>query len=161
MNHYIHDFSSASHVLLGRCGRNHLLSRLCQHYWLISANAAARKRISPCVTCRWSTLTRSLPVYNVGVDVFGPFEVKMSCRFVKGYLVIFTCMSSKAEHLEVTYSLDTSSCIHALCRLIARRDQVSHFRLDNRYSCCSASRCGVGKAQSHDQDRAEYFISKE
>ncbi len=37
---------------LGHCGRNHLLSRLRQQYWITSANAAARKILSSCVICR-------------------------------------------------------------------------------------------------------------
>lgn len=40
------------HEQLGHCGRNHLLSRLCQHCWITSANAAARRLLSSCVICR-------------------------------------------------------------------------------------------------------------
>ncbi|XP_078032247.1 uncharacterized protein LOC144467474 [Epinephelus lanceolatus] len=40
------------HHQLGHAGRNHMLSRLRQRYWIINANSAARRVISDCVVCR-------------------------------------------------------------------------------------------------------------
>lgn len=37
------------HEQLGHCGRNHMLSKLKQTYWITNANVAARKVISKCV----------------------------------------------------------------------------------------------------------------
>ena len=76
-------------------------------------------------------MTEHFGKHFVGVDYFGPFEVKRGRGFIKRYGAIFTCMSSRAVHLEMAYSLDTSSCIHALCRFISRRGQVSRIRSDN------------------------------
>lgn len=54
------------------------------------------------------------PFTNVGVDYFGPIDVRSECSIVKWYEVVFSCMTSRAVHLEVTYSIDTDSCINAL-----------------------------------------------
>ncbi len=86
-------------------------------------------------------ITADLPPFtNVGVDYFGPIDVKRGCACVKRYGVIFTCMASRAVHLEVAYSLDTDSCINALRRFICRRGQVCHLRSDNGTNFTSAER---------------------
>lgn len=49
----------------------------------------------------------------------------------KRYGVIFTCLSSRAVHLEMATSLDTDACINALRRFMSRRGQVIHMLSDN------------------------------
>lgn len=44
------------------------------------------------------------PFTNVGVDYFGPIEIKRSHNPIKRYEVVFTCMTSQALHLEVAHS---------------------------------------------------------
>lgn len=135
------------HQEIGHSGRNFMLSQLRQRYWIPCANALARKVIHECTTCRKvnssageqkmadlpvDRLTPDLPPFTVvGVDYFGPLEVKRGRSLVKRYGVIFTCLASRAIHLEVAQSLDTDSCIHAFRRFIARRGQVSELRSDN------------------------------
>ncbi len=50
---------------------------------------------------------------------------------MKRYGVNFTCLASRAAHLELTNSLDTDACINALHRFISRRRQVEHLLSDN------------------------------
>ena len=64
------------------------------------------------------------PFTFCGVDMFGPFMIKHRRSQVKHYRVMFTCMSCRAVHIEITPSLDTDSFILALRRLIARRGDV-------------------------------------
>ncbi|KAI3365426.1 hypothetical protein L3Q82_010511 [Scortum barcoo] len=80
------------------------------------------------------------PFINVGVDFFGPFEVKCGRKTVKRYGVIFACLNIRAVHLEVAYSLDTHSCINAIRRFIARRGQVKLMRSDNGTNLVRAER---------------------
>ena len=42
-----------------------------------------------------------------------------------------TCMSSRAVHIEVAETLDTSSCINAIRQFIARRGLVKEITSDN------------------------------
>jgi hypothetical protein len=58
------------------------------------------------------------------VDYFGPWLVKEGRREVKRYGVLFTCMASRAVHLEIAHSMDTSSFINAYRRFVGRRGPV-------------------------------------
>jgi hypothetical protein len=71
------------------------------------------------------------PFTNVGVDFFGPFFVKRGRAEVKRYGCIFTCLSTRAVHIEVAHSLDTSLFVYALRRFIARRGNPNQMRSDN------------------------------
>ncbi|VDI06661.1 Hypothetical predicted protein [Mytilus galloprovincialis] len=144
------------HMDLQHSGRNHLLAHLRETYWLINAPSAVRKLISKCVVCRRLSapvgeqkmanlpsdrITPDEPPFSrVGVDYFGPFEVKQRRCRIKRYGAIFTCLSSRAIHLEVAASLDTSSYINVLRRFIARRGQVEKIRSDNGTNFVGAER---------------------
>lgn len=78
------------------------------------------------------------PFTNVGVDYYGPIEVKRGCAMAKSYGVIFTCMASRAVHLEVAYSAD--SYINALRRFVCCRGQVRCLRSDNGTNFVGAER---------------------
>ena len=67
----------------------------------------------------------------VGVDYFGPIEIKRGRANVKRYGVLFTCLRIRAVHLKVAASLDTDSCINAIRRLIARRGSPKVIMSDN------------------------------
>ena len=71
------------------------------------------------------------PFTAVGVDFFGPFQVRRSRSLVKIYGVILTCLTIRAVHIEVAHNLDTDSFFLALRRLIARRGQVQEIGSHN------------------------------
>ncbi|XP_071825532.1 uncharacterized protein [Apostichopus japonicus] len=135
------------HTQLYHGGRAMTLSHLRRKYWVVSAHALVRKCINQCVTCRrlrakageqkmadlpTSRITPDEPPFTrVGVDFFGPFNVKQGRSLVKRYGVVFTCFAIRAVHLEVAHALDTDSCINALRRFIARRGQVGEIWSDN------------------------------
>lgn len=135
------------HIISGHLGREYMLALLRRKYWIIQANSAVRKLLSRCVRCRkWKAqvleqkmadlpedrLTADHPPFTyVGVDYFGPFQVRRGRSLVKRYGVIFTCLVIRAVHIEISHSLDTDSFILALRRFLARRGEVKEIRSDN------------------------------
>jgi len=65
------------------------------------------------------------------VDMFGPFNVKQKRSVVKRYCALFTCLNSRAVHIEVCNDLSTDSFILALRRFMGRRGNVRIMRSDN------------------------------
>ena len=109
-------------------------------YWIVGANSAVKKVISNSVECRRfrgrvgeqkmanlpaCRLKEAAPFTHCRVDMFGPIAVKQRRSTVKWYGAMFTCMASRAVHVEVLFSLDTDSFILALQRLVAYREEIS------------------------------------
>lgn len=75
------------------------------------------------------------PFSNVGIDTFGPYIVHggtstRGSRAKKVWVLLCTCLVSRAVHLETMNSLDITSFRLALRRLIAVRGQIKHLRSD-------------------------------
>jgi len=49
-----------------------------------------------------------------GVDLFGPWYIKEGCKELKRYGMVFTCLASRAVHLEVCHTLETDSFLNTL-----------------------------------------------
>ena len=144
------------HRRLGHQGREHVLGTLREKFWIVQGTSLVRKVLRKCVVCRKlmsSPVTQKMadlpeermlsdqpPFTNSGVDLFGPFHVKRGRAEVKLYGVVFTCMASRAVHLEVADSLSTSSFINALRRFIARRGEVKSLRSDRGTNFIGAER---------------------
>ena len=108
------------HKLSGHSGRQHVLSMIRQKYWIIKANSAVRRVLRGCYSCRKREappceqimadlpedrlIPDKPPFTAVGVDFFGPFQVRRSRSLVKRYGVIFTCLTIRAVHIEVAHS---------------------------------------------------------
>ena len=63
--------------------------------------------------------------------MLGPFIVKEDRKELKRYSAMFTCLESRAVHIEITNSMETDSFILALIRFIARSDNVRSITSDN------------------------------
>ena len=135
------------HLMSGHSGLEHVLSMIRGKFWILKARAAVRRVVIDCFDCKRRqaplgkqkmadlptdrVIPTKPPFTFVGIDCFGPFLVRRGRSLVKRYGVLFTCMSIRAIHLEVSQSLDTDSFINAMRRFIARRGQPEEVRSDN------------------------------
>ena len=71
------------------------------------------------------------PFFNSGIDYFGPFYVAVKRSTEKRWGFLFTCLTTRALHIEVVNSMDTSSCVMGIERFIARRGTPQVLWSDN------------------------------
>jgi len=123
------------------------LSYLRRHFWITKARSRIKHVISTCITCkklRGKPLVQKMadlpevriqsdrPPFNVvGVDCFGPYYVRIGRSEVKRYGCIFSCLATRAIHLEKLCNMDTDSFINALRRFISRRGSPEKIYSDN------------------------------
>ena len=113
---------------------------------MVNDNCAVRSKLFKCVKCRRligklglqkmanlpsSRLMEVPPFTYFGVYMFGLFIIKQRQSEVKQYGAMFTCMNSRAVHIEITHSLDTDSFIQPFRRMIARRGNIRNISSDN------------------------------
>ena len=130
-------------------------------FWIVGGKRLVNRVINQCLNCRrlrgklqhqkmadlpTERLTPSPPFTYVGLDVFGPWEV--TARRTRGghanskrWAVIFTCFSTRAIHIELVESMDTSSFINALRRFMAIRGHVEQIHSD----------CGTNFVGAHNE----------
>lgn len=110
-------------------------------FWIIGGKRLVSSVIHNCVTCRKlrakvqdqnmadlpaGRVTPEPPFTTVGLDVFGPWYVvtrrtRGGGAQSKRWAVLFTCMSTRAVHIELIETMSTDSFINALRRLFAIR----------------------------------------
>ena len=106
---------------------------------MVNGNSAVQNKLFKCIKCRRligklglqkmsnlpsSRLMEVPPFTYFVVYMFGLFIIKQRRSEVRQYGAMFTCMNSRAVHIEITHSLDTDSFIQAFRRMIARRGNI-------------------------------------
>ncbi|XP_055605098.1 uncharacterized protein LOC129753322 [Uranotaenia lowii] len=86
-------------------------------------------KMAPLPEARLASYVR--PFSFVGLDLFGPVLVKVGRSSVKRWIALFTCMTIRAVHVEVVYTLSTKSCIMGIRRFIGRRGAPIEIHSDN------------------------------
>ena len=136
-----------AHETSSHSGREYVLSLVRKKYWIPKPRSVLDVVLRGCVPCRKlyaqpvqqrmadlidDRVSPSKPPFSyVGVDCFGPFQVKRGRSVEKRYGCMFTCLTMRAVHIEKLNSLDTSSFMNALVRFIARRGVPDKIRSDN------------------------------
>ena len=72
------------------------------------------------------------PFTYCGVDLFGSFAICCKRKELKHNWVMFTCLCSRAIHIELAHLLDKDFCLLTLRRFITRRGNIWQMRSDDR-----------------------------
>ena len=128
-------------------GTEWVVSQLRQRYWITRIRRVVKSISRSCFKCReyfgrpcaqkMANLPSERlesghpPFYYVGIDCFGPFLVKQGRSNVKRYGCIFTCLNTRAVHLEKLHNLDVDSFLNGFRRFVCRRGNPSKVWTDN------------------------------
>ena len=104
------------HEKLGHLGQESVLSSLRERFWIVNGRSAVRRVLKNCIDCQkrkapsgqqlmakipQDRVTPNEPPFtHVGLDFFGPIEVKQGRSRVKRYGCLFTCLTIRAIHIE-------------------------------------------------------------
>ena len=106
------------HQKTAHSGRNVTLNEIrTSGYWVIQSNSAVKEMRE-----NWQAnhgrpqdrLKEDPPFTYCGVDMFGPSEIKEIRNTLKRYGALFTCLASRAIHIEMTKSSSLHSGISLL-----------------------------------------------
>ena len=128
-----------------------------QQYWIVGAHRLAKKIKHQCVTCKKlnpkpevpmmadlpsERLAPCTPPFHVtACDYFGPLQVKISRnKRAKNYGVLFTCLNTRAVHLELAADSSTQEFLQVLRRFFAIRGRPSIMYSDNGTQFVGAER---------------------
>ena len=121
------------HLISGHSGKEHVLSLIREKLWIVKARVTMENAINNCFDCK----RRQSPVgiqkmADLPADRVTPKKLQFSCRGpfwvkrgrsqVKRYGVLYTCLVTRAVHIEVAYSMDTDFFTNSMRRFIAARN---------------------------------------
>ena len=101
------------------------------------------------------------PFTYTGLDMFGPFYVKEGRKQHKRFVALFTCLSSRAIHLESTVCMETDSFIQARWRFVARRGSIREIISDNGKNFVGAENEWRKAYEAMDQGKISEFLLSE
>ncbi|XP_052805854.1 uncharacterized protein LOC128235151 [Mya arenaria] len=135
------------HEVNHHMGAHHVLSLTRPSYWIIHGIRTVKHVVSACMDCKRrfrktqrqqmallpvERLTPDKPPFTyVGVDYFVPMYVKVGRSQQKRYGCLFTCLATRAVHIEIAHSLGTDSFVCALQRFMSRRGKPEKIFSDN------------------------------
>ncbi|KAJ8017951.1 hypothetical protein HOLleu_44328 [Holothuria leucospilota] len=162
------------HTVVGHSGWAATINALREKFWIIKGKCTIKRILRSCVICKKCNarpvqqimaplpserVTGNRPPFTfTGVDYFGPIDVKQGRSTVKRYGCIFTCLATRAVHLEVADCLDSDSFINAYRRFVARRGQVEKMFSDNGTNFVAGERELREALRKMNQDKVEEFM---
>ena len=160
---------------ISHSGVEWVVSLIRRRFWIPKVRVMVKSVMAACFACKKmfsAPLTQKmsdLPIERIdafkapfsctGVDCFGPFLIKQGRSEVKRYGCIFTCLSTRAVHLEKLNGLDTDTFLNAFRRFLARRGPVESVLSDQGTNFTGASSELAKALRQMDQDRiARYSV---
>ncbi|GBP53911.1 hypothetical protein EVAR_96589_1 [Eumeta japonica] len=130
-------YVQAVHEQLHHAGVEATTNEVRQRLWVLRMRPTILSVIKSCLRCRIRRATPgepptgNLPAARLayhqrpfsygGLDYFEPYNVTIGRQHQKRYVALFTCLTTRAVHLEVAGGLSADNAILAIRRMMARR----------------------------------------
>ncbi|CAL8128513.1 unnamed protein product [Orchesella dallaii] len=159
-------------------GQEYVVNELRQIYCILNIRSAVKSVWNSCLVCKHRKAApripemAPLPAFRVtkpvrpfshcGLDYFGPLTVTKFRRQEKRWVALFTCMNTRAVHLELVDNLTTDSTIMAIMRMSCTRGWPQKLYSDNGTNLRGANNELKKALRSLDQSRltAELSLKK-
>jgi hypothetical protein len=145
--HPVSSLIARSYHQRAHLGTEWVVSQIRERFWVTKIRNVVKSVRHKCVQCRklfanpcsqrmadhiQERLQPGYPPFTfVGLDCFGPFVVKRGRSEIKRYGCVFSCLCTRAIHLEVLYDMSTDSFLNAFRRFVSRRGVPVHIWSDN------------------------------
>ena len=147
-NHWISWLITRHAHQYGHNGVAATTARTRRKFWILKGNKLSKAVKFKCAFCREMAhkaetqlmanlpalrlAPYTLPFYMTACDYFGPYNVKISRnKTAKRYGVLFTCLNTRAVHLEMAVDLTTMEFLQVLRRFLAIRGRPAVILSDN------------------------------
>lgn len=137
-----------AHVRMFHGGTSSTVSAFRANYCVPQPRQLARTVIAHCSACRRRKLARPFlyptmgdlpkertrryrPFENVGIDLLGPLGIKGAAKEEKAWIALFSCMATRAIHLELVEDISAATFLLAMRKFVARRGRPKKILTDN------------------------------
>lgn len=145
-HHFTELVAKHHHAIMGHQQEDATICSIRQMFWVPELRRLVRSVKQRCPSCRFRAaqphpaVAGQIPVDRLtphvhaftytGLDYFGPVGVSVGRRHEKRWIALFTCMTTRAIHLEVASDLSTDSCLVAIRNFINLRGVPVRIRSD-------------------------------
>ncbi len=166
------------HEISGHCGYKRLIHEARRRYWITGLRRTAKHLTQTCVTCRklrgrpLEQLMGQIPTIRVNpnypafshtaIDMFGPLQIRLNRKTMKeAQVIIFTCTTSRAIHLELCTDKSTDTFIMAFRRFASLRGHPLICWYDCGTNFKGAQDYLTGVCRNWDRKKIESVLSNE
>lgn len=143
------------HKQMLHSGVSQTLSNIRYNYWIPQGRAVVRSVLRSCLVCRRheggpykmppmpplpkSRVRSAIPFSRTGLDYLGPMFIKSGEELKKCWICLFTCLVTRAVHLELVQDMTTEEFLLALRRFVSQRGTPIEITSDNALQFKAAS----------------------
>ena len=164
------------HERLIHAGNERTIAEIRKNYFIPSIRRVVRRVLHSCPPCKRRVVKPDLPLMaalpahrllayappftHTGLYFFGHYFVTVDRRPAKRWVCLYTCMVTRAVHLELCESLNVDSFLNSFRRFVALRGKPAHCFSDNETNLTAGQTCLKNGIENWNQRKISDFESQ-